>query len=46
MIWFGTFAVVVVEMAQITPPVGFELFVLQGMTSHEMGYISRTALPM
>ncbi len=46
MIWFGTFAVVVVEMAQIAPPVGFDLFVLQGMTSHEMGYISRTALPM
>ena len=46
MIWFGIFVVVVVEMAQITPPVGFNLFVLQGMTSHEMGYISRTALPM
>ncbi len=46
MIWFGIFVVVVVEMAQITPPVGFNLFVLQGMTSHEIGYISRTAAPM
>ncbi|MGB3246848.1 MAG: TRAP transporter large permease subunit [Sulfitobacter sp.] len=46
MIWFGIFIVVVVEMAQITPPIGFNLFVLQGMTNHEMGYIARAALPM
>ncbi len=46
MIWFGIFIVVVVEMAQITPPIGFNLFVLQGMTEHEMGYIARAALPM
>ena len=46
LVWFGIFIVVVVEMAQITPPVGFNLFVLQGMTKHEMGYISRTAVPM
>ncbi|MGO4852855.1 TRAP transporter large permease [Phaeovulum sp. W22_SRMD_FR3] len=46
LIWFGIFIVVVVEMAQITPPVGFNLFVLQGMTKHDMGYIARTALPM
>ena len=45
-IWFGIFIVVVVEMAQITPPVGFNLFVMQGMTHHQMGYISRTAIPM
>jgi C4-dicarboxylate transporter DctM subunit len=45
-IWFGIFIVVVVEMAQITPPVGFNLFVLQGMTGHEMNYIARAALPM
>ncbi len=45
-IWFGIFIVVVVEMAQITPPIGFNLFVLQGMTGHEMGYIAKTALPM
>jgi tripartite ATP-independent transporter DctM subunit len=45
-IWFGIFVVVVVEMAQITPPIGFNLFVLQGMTGHEMNYIARAALPM
>jgi tripartite ATP-independent transporter DctM subunit len=45
-IWFGIFIVVVVEMAQVTPPIGFNLFVLQGMTKHEIGYISKTALPM
>ena len=46
MIWFGIFVVVVVEMAQITPPIGFNLFVLQGMTRHEIGYIATTAIPM
>ena len=45
-IWFGIFLVIVVEMAQITPPVGFNLFVLQGMTQHDMGYIARAAVPM
>jgi C4-dicarboxylate transporter DctM subunit len=45
-IWFGIFIVVVVEMAQITPPVGFNLFVLQGMTRHEMNYIAKAAFPM
>ncbi|MHA1525213.1 MAG: TRAP transporter large permease [Alphaproteobacteria bacterium] len=45
-IWFGIFIVVVVEMAQITPPIGFNLFVLQGMTRHEINYIARAALPM
>ena len=45
-IWFGIFIVVVVEMAQITPPIGFNLFVLQGMTRHEMNFIARAALPM
>lgn len=46
MIWFGIFIVVVVEMAQITPPIGFNLFVLQGMTRHEMTFISKAAIPM
>ncbi len=46
MIWFGIFVVVVVEMAQITPPIGFNLFVLQGMTKHEMTFISKAAFPM
>ena len=41
MIWFGIFLVIVVEMAQITPPVGFNLFVLQGMANKDMGYIAK-----
>ncbi|MDP1692419.1 MAG: TRAP transporter large permease subunit [Burkholderiaceae bacterium] len=44
-LWFGIFVVLVVEMAQITPPVGFNLFVLQGMTGRELGWIARAALP-
>jgi TRAP-type C4-dicarboxylate transport system permease large subunit len=45
-IWFGIFLVVVIETAQVTPPIGFNLFVLQGMTNHEIGYIAKTAIPM
>ncbi|MFT4717547.1 MAG: C4-dicarboxylate transporter DctM subunit [Paracoccaceae bacterium] len=45
-IWFGIFVVVVIEMAQVTPPIGFNLFVLQGMTNHEISYIAKTAIPM
>jgi C4-dicarboxylate transporter, DctM subunit len=45
-IWFGIFIVVVVEMAQITPPVGFNLFVMQGMTGKQLTYIARVTLPM
>ena len=46
LIWFGIFIVVVVEMAQNTPPIGFNLFVMQGITEHQMNYIARAALPM
>ncbi len=46
LIWFGIFIVVVVEMAQITPPIGFNLFVLQSMTKHDITYIAKAALPM
>ena len=46
LLWFGIYLVIVVEMAQITPPIGFNLFVLQGMTGHDIGYIARAALPM
>ena len=45
LIWFGIFIVLVVEMAQITPPVGFNLFVLQGMTGRQITEIARYALP-
>lgn len=45
MIWFGIFVVLVVEMAQITPPVGFNLFVLQQMTGYDIFKIARWAAP-
>jgi tripartite ATP-independent transporter DctM subunit len=44
-IWFGIFLVLVVEMSQITPPVGFNLFVIQGLTGDGLGYIARVTLP-
>jgi len=44
-LWFGIFIVLVVEMAQITPPVGFNLFVMQGMTKRDIGWIARVTLP-
>ena len=44
-IWFGVFLVVVVEMAQITPPVGFNFFVIQGMTGESIGRIARAIFP-
>jgi TRAP-type C4-dicarboxylate transport system permease large subunit len=46
LVWFGIFIVLVVEMAQITPPVGFNLFVLQGMTKKEITWIARVAMPL
>ena len=46
LIWFGIFIVLVVEMAQITPPVGFNLFVLQGMTKRDITWIGRVSLPL
>jgi len=37
--------VLAVEMAQITPPVGFNLFVIQGLTDDGLGYIARVTMP-
>jgi C4-dicarboxylate transporter, DctM subunit len=45
LIWFGIFTVIVVEMAQITPPVGFNLFVLQGMTGRDLLQVTRASMP-
>ena len=45
LIWFGIYLVVVVEMSQITPPVGFNLFVLQGLTGRDIIYVARAAAP-
>jgi tripartite ATP-independent transporter DctM subunit len=44
-IWFGIFLVLVVEMAQIHPPVGFNLFVIQGITDDTLSYIMRATFP-
>jgi TRAP-type C4-dicarboxylate transport system permease large subunit len=45
LIWFGIFIVLVVEMAQITPPVGFNLFVLQGLTGRSIAAVTRSTIP-
>jgi tripartite ATP-independent transporter DctM subunit len=45
LMWFGVYLIIVVEMAQITPPVGFNLFVLQGMTDYDIFRLGYYALP-
>ncbi|MCK2041579.1 TRAP transporter large permease subunit [Chromohalobacter sp. TMW 2.2308] len=45
LIWFGIYLVIVVEMSQITPPVGFNLFVIQGLTGKDIITITRATLP-
>ena len=44
-IWFGIYLIVVVEMAQITPPVGFNLFVLQAMSGHDIWTVTKATVP-
>ncbi|MCY0147889.1 TRAP transporter large permease subunit [Hoeflea sp. G2-23] len=44
-LWFGIYLVIVVEMSQITPPVGFNLFVIQGLTGFDILRIAKAALP-
>lgn len=45
LIWFGIFLVIMVELAQITPPVGFNLFVVQGITKYDILFISKAVFP-
>ena len=45
LLWFGIYVVIVVEMAQITPPVGFNLFVLQSMTGLDIMQVTKAAMP-
>ncbi len=45
LIWFGIFIVILVEIAQITPPVGFNLFVLQTMSGRDANYVALASLP-
>ncbi len=44
-LWFGVFLVIMVEIGQITPPVGFNLYVLQGVTGHTLGQVAKWAVP-
>lgn len=45
LIWFGIFVIIVVEMAQITPPLGFNLFVIQGLTGISIFKVARATIP-
>lgn len=44
-LWFGIYLVIVVEMSQITPPVGFNLFVIQGLTGINILRVAKAAFP-
>lgn len=44
-LWFGIYLVIMIELATITPPVGFNLFVIQALSGHPIGYVARAALP-
>src|SRR5258706_2313917 len=45
LVWFGIFVVLVVEMAEVSPPVGFNLFVLQTMSGKDSNTVAKAALP-
>jgi C4-dicarboxylate transporter DctM subunit len=44
-VWFGIFLVIVVEIAQVHPPIGFNLFIIQGITGESLSFITRATLP-
>jgi TRAP-type C4-dicarboxylate transport system permease large subunit len=45
LIWFGIFIILLIEIAEITPPVGFNLFVLQNMTGIDSNKIAKATIP-
>jgi TRAP-type C4-dicarboxylate transport system permease large subunit len=45
LVWFGIFVILLVEIAEVTPPVGFNLFVLQNMTGKDSNLIARASIP-
>ena len=45
LVWFGIFLVLIVEMAEVSPPVGFNLFVLQTMSGRDSNWVAKAALP-
>jgi TRAP-type C4-dicarboxylate transport system permease large subunit len=44
-LWFGIFLVLVIEAGQITPPVGFNLFVIKGLTGDDLGRVAMASVP-
>ena len=44
-VWFGIFLIITIEMAQVTPPIGFNLFVLKSLSGNSIASIARSALP-
>ena len=45
LVWFGVFIVLLVEIAEVTPPLGFNLFVLQTMSGKDSLYVARASIP-
>ena len=45
LVWFGIFIVILVEIAEVTPPVGFNLFVLQTMSGKDSTYVAKASIP-
>jgi TRAP-type C4-dicarboxylate transport system permease large subunit len=45
LVWFGIFIVLLIEIAEVTPPLGFNMFVLQNMSGRPMGVIARASIP-
>jgi TRAP-type C4-dicarboxylate transport system permease large subunit len=45
LIWFGIFIVLLVEIAELTPPLGFNLFVLQTMSGRDSNYVALASIP-
>jgi len=45
LVWFGIFIILMVELSEITPPVGFNLFILQAMTGRDSTYVAWASIP-
>jgi tripartite ATP-independent transporter DctM subunit len=45
LLWFGIYTVIMIEVSQITPPVGFNLFVVQGITGDDLLRVARASMP-
>ncbi|WP_112323664.1 TRAP transporter large permease [Oceanibium sediminis] len=45
LVWFGIYLIVLIELAQLTPPIGFNLYILQAMTGKDLMFVARASLP-